>query len=795
MGGCGGVNELPKSTETGQTKYPVAVAPGIVNGTVTVSPNLASENDPIHVFVNPSPGFVLKTDSLQYDYPGYVSAGKVPIGWGTSSYSFFMLAKEITVYAQFVAVTESGAIDNTNPAVKTITIASGINNGHIVAVPQYPWDAQATQPFPRGYAYPPNVNLPADPSLGSSGSPIINTLGQEVRLAITPGPGGYIIQPGSLQVLKASDNSVLQTINDTVTPSFNMPDQNVIITAVFVKASATEMVTTAKTLLAVGNYDAAVDMYEMAYQNSPNDPEAILYSTLGKLGKILISSDVRRIMSGFYFSRQPATLNDLIIDEQTPNPWTGTSDKRWLIEHVAYYGPSDPKYDANLDDPDYGSVAPYYDYGDNRVLPQFNRRIPGYLTPHGDWSQPGEYGIRRIYWSNQLFWALLTGNQNGFNSRIDDILHYVFGTNYAEAKTRAAKLKSTDRVLLLPRLAGRWDLEKYYGSDDAVYIGKAEMDLIFGILDMVKAGFEYLSSYELNMVTKPYLTNAMSSGDALPALLKNIMDSTSQANMQNYWSTPSQLNSHLPFRSNFLKVRDAAAMGRAKTTFTNAAQKVQEALDVQFGNGNVSVFSNGAKTEYAWFKTAITDLNEALRGNGVFYFPVRELNAGTGTADTEPAKYTWKTGAANAKYGVNVSQFFIAGKFQLQNLFTTEAGGVAPVIYKGRWHEDSSTYAVVIDGWDPVTGGSDFTNEFSQSSPYGTSSIYGLQLNTQNLKVLFPKGFEQHGNTAMLHECFDSIPLWPFWATSGRGEKKWYFDVVNDNMSGTMGALYGYYHQ
>jgi hypothetical protein len=62
--------------------------------------------------------------------------------------------------------------------------------------------------------------------------------------------------------------------------------------------------------------------------------------------------------------------------------------------------------------------------------------------------------------------------------------------------------------------------------------------------------------------------------------------------------------------------------------------------------------------------------------------------------------------------------------------------------------------------------------------------IYTFEVNTGYLKQLFPKGFAQYGERALLSEVFRAIPLWP--------ARPSYFMGGRANLSAR--DLYYYYH-
>jgi hypothetical protein len=115
--------------------------------------------------------------------------------------------------------------------------------------------------------------------------------------------------------------------------------------------------------------------------------------------------------------------------------------------------------------------------------------------------------------------------------------------------------------------------------------------------------------------------------------------------------------------------------------------------------------------------------------------------------------------------------------------------GRAPSLFKVEWYEDrSNNYAEVFTGnyypvTAPIAGVGNETNVAGTgyNMPYG---IYSFEVNTKNLRELFPKGFDEFsGKDVELHyKVFPSIPLWPWAKTRLTG------------LQSPARKLYEYYH-
>jgi hypothetical protein len=117
--------------------------------------------------------------------------------------------------------------------------------------------------------------------------------------------------------------------------------------------------------------------------------------------------------------------------------------------------------------------------------------------------------------------------------------------------------------------------------------------------------------------------------------------------------------------------------------------------------------------------------------------------------------------------------------FSLTDLVVSELGGRAPSLSDVEWELDGN-YEVVLTGNKTLIIDSIVGDGSNADSPY---ALYSFEINTQNLKKVFPRGYEEFGNTELLCKVFPHIPLWPDQPTYFKGEKM------------SAGNLYKYYHQ
>ncbi|MDR0877406.1 MAG: hypothetical protein LBN21_05090 [Treponema sp.] len=594
--------------------------------------------------------------------------------------------------------------------------------------------------------------------------------GTLIKINIIP-DDGFDLVDGSLTVTKVSGGTVPLSVGFPY--SFTLPNEDVRIGAQFEKLSTAALAARAWKYLSIGQYDIAASLYEAAYQANKTNDELIFYSTLAKLGNILIDPNVRSLLGSLYIARIPSTLDDWVCDDVY---WTGKRDtgigdgEEWYTEYAATtYTP------------------------DKATLPKINSRISGFVTPFGDFTLAQQLGRKGDYLNpadvdkkptrerfiNLIFWALISSYRTGFNPFIERVETYVFGKEFDEAIARAETLSPNAQVPLNPRLKDQFDLEDLYGSGDTV-IGKHEMDYLVGNLLAVRGIFEYLSVYDWTIDLRPWLMSEITWDDGLDLILDKMFNL--QENFEshkNLWKNLSTVSTILPLKNNFLTVYNARAMDKAKADISSALLKTNAAMDYWYSSsvGNTTHFTTEAQDTRRWAREGLAAAKTAVTGGGDFYFPKRLPKSLPGSA--------WPAEAA-ADYGLNMAKFFTPGVFTLTNLFTTEPGGRAPSLVKIVWYEHPTWHTpVFLHDYVPVTeqipatgtGESAVDGNSSHNAPHG---MYTFEVNTENLRAIFPKGFEQENyvyvnpdpNKALFSDVFPTIPLWPWAKTYFEGDKR-----------------------
>ena len=181
LSGCDGEPEPEPTPTPSPTRYTVAIADGIENGTISADPNAnVAQGATVTLTVIPNSNYRLKPGSL-IAQPA-AGAAITPTGTGTS-FTFTMPASNVTV---------SGEFESTEGLPTKNVVISSLQNGAIIA----------------------------NPSSAAEGVP--------VELTITPNPG-YQLKAGSLSVVHTGTTTTVPVANN----SFTMPDAEVTVTAVF----------------------------------------------------------------------------------------------------------------------------------------------------------------------------------------------------------------------------------------------------------------------------------------------------------------------------------------------------------------------------------------------------------------------------------------------------------------------------------------------------------------------------------------------------------------------------------
>ncbi|MDR0387837.1 MAG: hypothetical protein LBH57_07335 [Treponema sp.] len=595
---CPGTND-PIDTETGYT----VTAQSAANGKLRFEPAGGPSGTPVKIWADPEPGFMLKE----------LKAGSAAVNINATEPWEIILTGDIILTAVFEAVPTG---------TYTVSIAP-LQYGSITAEPKY----------------------------GEERTPII--------LTITPA-AGYGLKEGSLKYrLNGSDTPITGT-------SFLMPVGNVTVTAEFETKTAAQLVDAGTEALTDGNFDVAIDAFESAYRQDPANVEATIYSSLSALASIAKDQNVRRLMMNrLGFTGYPGTIGRLITTDWM-EIYTDELFVYTYYENGTYYNWFDLYNEWFFNSYNLTPKAGYYyfDYsyenGSYRLAgetPRYDRRdekLPGLSVP--DWfKNTGIYKdgltstgvLQASEWPLLLLANLVDKNQNGLNDLLDDILSSVFGAAFEDAAARFKALSYDQSVQMDEELIEAFGLSELLEGDE-IYVGKAELDILFSAIRLFKASLEWVAAYDWNTDISFLRTDWQ--------ILEDNIDALSPKN--------------LPFGNNFMKNRNNGMMDKSKADFDSALADAIGAYEYLINGNKLPQGFKDSLKEYEWIKDGLFKLKDAIKNGGIFYVP-----------DEEPSGSVYNNSAQYALIGIDMGKLFTPGQFAIDQLITAESGGGVPQFY------------------------------------------------------------------------------------------------------------------
>jgi hypothetical protein len=595
------------------------------NGSITASPQNGPEGTEITIQAYPATGYRLKE----------LKAGATAINISAAGPWTHTLTGDVTLAAEFEAI-----------PVYTVTITK-----------------------------PENGNITANPRSGEEGTII--------TLTLTPA-SGYWLKEGSL---KYNDGSADVPITGT---TFTLPAADVTVTAEFETKNVADLIDAGTDALVDGKFDNAIAAFDSAYEQSRADKEAIIYSSLARLASIAKDQNVRNLVKDrLGFTGYPGTIDSLISGEWLET-YTEESLVYWYYEGNKYYEWHDPEdewdavwFDLNGLEP----IAGYYYHSGSPSEPatpvsgekETSQRdfdddeegtwICGTETPRYDsWAEkmpglslPSWFANTGIYqdnltsagalkasaWPLLLFANLVEKNQDGLNGLLDDTLSSVFGDAFENAAGRFKDLPYDQSVEVDEDLLEAFGLSEVL-EGDKIYVGKAELDLLFSAVRLFKASLEWVAAYDWNTDISFLRTD-----------WKTLDDNMSSLSPQN-----------LPFGNNFMKDRNNGMMGKSKDDFGKAITAAINSYDHLIGTSSKlpGAYIDEMK-EYQWLKDGLSKLRTAIQNGEVFY------------AKEPPSGNSYDNSATDAFFGINLGKLFNPGQFSIDQLIETESGGNAPRFY------------------------------------------------------------------------------------------------------------------
>ncbi|MCL2214968.1 MAG: hypothetical protein FWC06_07145 [Treponema sp.] len=286
---------------------------------------------------------------------------------------------------------------------------------------------------------------------------------------------------------------------------------------------------------------------------------------------------------------------------------------------------------------------------------------------------------------------LIGKNTSGFNTLLDNAMSAAFGTAFDAAYARGMTLNGT--VQVDGRILQEFGLNEFFGEilgDDTVFITKAELQVLFSLLRVVKGSLEWIASYDWN-------TN-------LNIFANKDVWSYNYAGLANP-------GANIPFKNNFLKARAGSSnMAKSKASFILAIDDAAAAYD--YWISGASWLPSGYKAEltgeYNWIKTGLSQLKTAINNGSTLYFDFDE--DGFGTSVSKPSGEDF--------FGINFGNFFTSGYFAIDKLFQVNAQGL-PVFYGVNWNNSERE-------WEVITGKAQIANFGSVGLKVNKAVVNGL---------------------------------------------------------------------
>ncbi len=808
LGACS--NAITMTGEDVARKFFVEVNPKPENGNLILSGGLEPQSKGIQVYIMPAPGFVYKNGSLGFrnrSQPKDRRLMAITLQNGYY-YQFTLPGAHTEVTAEFVPNTAEYLAEGAEPSKNTISIDRDIKNGFIV----------------------PDFNLA--------------TPGSEIKIYTYPS-SGYTVDAGSFEVFEVV-NGELNKLAIAVTPEsphiFTTPAEgkDILVKANFIASGFRELAVAAQEYLKDGRYDTAASLYEQAYQkrsqvSSGEDQklldEVIFYHSLGKLGTMLIDGRVREFLGSgknrLNVNGVPATMDDWMCD--IASGWPGNDERYWYEPYEGIDYTQDNSANQNRKGYETGVPPlwhPITEKTDKVILPKISA-YSGFdrMDTSGQGSGfPGDFGNsplmnqlekgRYKYWHVYFMLMLCQCRDEGLNLLLQKVDELLLGNAFEAAASVAATLRPEAEVPLYSNLKDRFrnvngdSLERYYGPD-SVSVGKAELDFIFGMLRLAKASVQYLRSYDWFILGQPWLIDDTTPDNGPDQILHKAFQLAESNDIYSLLWAGSARNDVLPLRGKFLEVRDAGFISKSKNEFIKALQLINTSVTYWFGANfnattvpSTSNFSQAGFVNYKWAAMGFKHALESLQNDTVFYFPDK--------LPQPSAASVWPTRAGVASYGINIGTFFTPGVFSLRNLIVSDPrNSRAPAMYRIQWYYEDMVnrngFAMLPRRAARVTEPIPDDDSGTVASRNIDFMLYTFELNMDNLRAIFPKGFEQNkynnhyndsanpdynpdlaGKRAFLYEVFPTIPIWP--------ERPTYLSGPGNGGNKSAQYLYKYYH-
>ena len=299
------------------------------------------------------------------------------------------------------------------------------------------------------------------------------------------------------------------------------------------------------------------------------------------------------------------------------------------------------------------------------LLPEFNE-----VSWFKDTGLEVKFGSTHTAYSvmNLMLVNAIECNQTGLNNAIDNMLA-IFNSKFANAKALASSITNAS-VEVPAKVFDAFGLKDLLGQD-ALKIGKAELNVFVASMEIIKGTLEWIASYDWTLNVDP-IKNAViqQNEESLLACFEDV------------------------FTANTLNVRNASAMTASKASFVSAISLIEESYNYLVGDTSEypKAYIDEIKEVGDVYLEGANLLKDAIQSGGVFYVPEY----------FEPED-KWPTTAANTCMQIDFGKFFQAGYFS--DIIDRNAEGKV-VLYinaVGYYWDEDDNYVEVYDFGIPFT--------------------------------------------------------------------------------------------
>ena len=366
------------------------------------------------------------------------------------------------------------------------------------------------------------------------------------------------------------------------------------------------------------------------------------------------------------------------------------------------------------------------------VLNKFEK-APSFNLP--DWLNNSKHYNETLIKSAQTTYSiqiLLLGNlihcnPNGANELVDNILK-VFNEKFENAKKITASM-SENSVLIPSKVISALCLDEALG-DYSVRVGKAELNVLISSLQILKATFQWLSSYDLS---------------ANISSLK-VLFNDNQNNLELFRKIGTEKS---------LSVRNENAMAASKQTFIESIEMLNNSYEylVSSASEYPQVAKDEVKRYGNFICTAANKLKTCINDGSIFYIP----------AENPFETLEWNATGSNSSFGIDMGKLFKPGYFS--KIFT-KSGSELELICKVEYEywDGNNNIEKSIDL--PITSDMKSFNDVEEAADAKIEEIYsnvsswldykiiiGLKINKPVLDALFPKLESDFDYITLSHSC------------------------------------------